>query len=67
MSGSAAWSQSTRPGFAVPGDVGRDVSVGTILPIRDGVDPAADPDDLFDELSLVLGPLAALGEAATAG
>ena len=51
----------------IAGDVGREVSVGTSLPIRDGVDPAADPDDLFEELSLVFGPLAAVGEAATAG
>ena len=42
--------------FAVPGDVDRETSVGTNLLIRDGAHPVLDPDDLIEELSLILGP-----------
>ena len=44
------------PIFAVPGDVRRDSSRGCNLLIRDGAHPVLDPDDLVEELSLVLGP-----------
>ena len=42
--------------FVVPGDVGRDSSRGCNLLIRDGAHPVLDPDDLIEELSLILGP-----------
>ncbi|NNC76100.1 MAG: DNA-protecting protein DprA [Acidimicrobiia bacterium] len=45
-----------RPVFAVPGDVDRATSEGTNKLIRDGAHPVLDPDDLIEELSLVLGP-----------
>ena len=45
--------------FAVPGDVDRESSVGCNLLIRDGAHPVLGPDDLIEELSLVLGPPAA--------
>jgi DNA processing protein len=44
------------PVFAVPGDVRREASRGCNLLIRDGAHPVLDPDDLVEELSLVLGP-----------
>ncbi len=44
------------PVFAVPGDVRRATSTGCNLLIRDGAHPVLDPDDLVEELSLVLGP-----------
>jgi DNA processing protein len=44
------------PVFAVPGDVRRESSKGCNLLIRDGAHPVLDPDDLIEELSLVLGP-----------
>ena len=44
------------PVFAVPGDVRRESSRGCNLLIRDGAHPVLDPDDLVEELSLVLGP-----------
>ena len=44
------------PIFAVPGDVRRESSRGCNLLIRDGAHPVLDPDDLVEELSLVLGP-----------
>jgi hypothetical protein len=46
--------------FAVPGDVDRETSVGTNLLIRDGAHPVLDPDDLIEELALILGPPAAI-------
>ncbi len=52
------------PVFAVPGDVGRDASHGCNLLIRDGAHPVLDPDDLIDELGLVLGPPARTSAAA---
>lgn len=45
-----------RPVFAVPGDVRRASSAGCNLLIRDGAAPVLDPEDLIEELSLVLGP-----------
>lgn len=45
-----------RPVFAVPGDVRRASSEGCNLLIRDGAHPVLGPDDLVEELSLVLGP-----------
>lgn len=42
--------------FAVPGDVGRESSRGCNLLIRDGAHPVLDPEDLIEELALVLGP-----------
>ena len=42
--------------FAVPGDVGRDSSRGSNLLIRDGAHPVLDPEDLIEELALILGP-----------
>lgn len=42
--------------FAVPGDVQRASSRGCNLLIRDGAHPVLDPDDLVEELALVLGP-----------
>jgi DNA processing protein len=44
------------PVFAVPGDVRRESSKGCNLLIRDGAHPVLEPDDLIEELSLVLGP-----------
>lgn len=48
--------ESGIPVFAVPGDVGRSAAEGTNRLIRDGAHPVLDPDDLLEELSLVLGP-----------
>ncbi len=45
-----------RPVFAVPGDVRRSTSEGCNRLIRDGAHPVLDPEDLIEELSLVLGP-----------
>ncbi len=45
-----------RPVFAVPGDIRRRSSEGCNLLIRDGAHPVLDPDDLIEELALVLGP-----------
>ena len=42
--------------FAVPGDVGRESSLGCNLLIRDGAVPVLGPEDLVEALSLVLGP-----------
>lgn len=42
--------------FAVPGDVGREASVGCNRLIRDGAVPVLGVDDLVEALSLVLGP-----------
>ena len=43
------------PVFAMPGDVDRRASEGCNLLIRDGAFPVLDPDDLVEELGLVLG------------
>ncbi len=48
--------QHGRPVFAVPGDVRRASSEGCNRLIRDGAHPVLDPEDLIEELSLVLGP-----------
>lgn len=48
--------EHARPVFAVPGDVRRSTSEGCNLLIRDGAHPVLDPEDLIEELSLVLGP-----------
>lgn len=53
-----------RPVFAVPGDVRRATSEGCNRLIRDGAHPVLDPDDLIEELSLVLGPAARGGDDA---
>jgi DNA processing protein len=45
--------------FAVPGDIQRESSRGCNLLIRDGAHPVLDPDDLVEELALILGPPAA--------
>lgn len=45
-----------RPVFVVPGDVGRPASVGCNRLIKDGAHPVLGPDDLIEELSLLLGP-----------
>jgi DNA processing protein len=45
-----------KPVLAVPGDVGRGASEGSNLLIRDGAIPVLGPDDLIEELSLILGP-----------
>ncbi|MBU1226385.1 MAG: DNA-processing protein DprA [Actinobacteria bacterium] len=42
--------------LAVPGDVGREVSEGCNLLIRDGAVPVLGPDDLVEALSLIVGP-----------
>lgn len=42
--------------FTVPGDVDRIASVGCNLLLRDGAHPILGPDDLVEELSLLLGP-----------
>ena len=42
--------------FAVPGDVDRPSSEGCNLLIRDGAHPVLGPDDLIEELQLILGP-----------
>ncbi len=44
------------PVFAVPGDVDRVSSEGCNRLIRDGAQPVLDPQDLIEELSLVVGP-----------
>jgi DNA processing protein len=54
-----------RPVFAVPGDVRRPTSEGCNRLIRDGAHPVLDPDDLIEELSLVLGPPDASSEPVT--
>jgi DNA processing protein len=43
------------PVFAMPGDVDRKSSEGCNLLIRDGAFPVLEPDDLVEELGLVLG------------
>lgn len=45
-----------RPVFTVPGDVDRPASEGCNLLLRDGAHPVLGPEDLVQELSLVLGP-----------
>lgn len=45
-----------RPVFVVPGDVDRPSSAGCNLLIRDGAFPVMGPEDLIEELSLVIGP-----------
>ena len=55
------------PVFAVPGDVRRESSKGCNLLIRDGAHPVLDPDDLIEELSLVLGPPAEVASEAPDG
>lgn len=45
-----------RPVFSVPGDVDRPASEGCNLLLRDGAHPVLGPEDLVQELSLVLGP-----------
>jgi DNA processing protein len=55
ITASAALEQGI-PVFSVPGDVDRDSSRGCNLLIRDGAHPVLDPDDLVEELELVLGP-----------
>jgi DNA processing protein len=42
--------------FVVPGDVDRPTSRGCNLLIRDGAHPVLGPEDLIEEVSLVLGP-----------
>ena len=46
--------------FAVPGDVRRDSSRGCNLLIRDGAHPVFEPEDLIEELSLLMGPPAGI-------
>jgi len=43
------------PVLAVPGDVERDTSRGCNLLIRDGAHPVLDPEDLLEEVSLLIG------------
>ncbi|MGI9610960.1 MAG: DNA-processing protein DprA [Acidimicrobiia bacterium] len=45
-----------RPVFVVPGDIDRKASVGCNRLIRDGAFPVLGPDDLVEELSLIMGP-----------
>jgi len=45
-----------RPVFVVPGDVDRPASEGCNRLLRDGAHPVLGPEDLVEELSLVLGP-----------
>ena len=45
-----------RPVFVVPGDVDRPASEGCNRLLRDGAHPVLGPQDLVEELSLVLGP-----------
>lgn len=45
-----------RPVFVVPGDVDRSASAGCNRLIKDGAHPVLGPDDLVEELSLILGP-----------
>jgi DNA processing protein len=45
-----------RPVFVVPGDVDRAASAGCNRLIKDGAHPVLGPDDLVEELSLILGP-----------
>ena len=54
-----------KPVLAVPGDVDRSASEGCNLLIRDGAIPVLGPDDLIEELSLILGPPAAASRRAT--
>lgn len=49
-----------RPVFVVPGDVDREMSEGCNRLIRDGAHPVLGSVDLLEELSLVVGPPAAL-------
>ena len=49
-----------RPVFAVPGDVDRQMSEGCNRLIRDGAHPVLGAADLIEELTLVLGPPAAV-------
>lgn len=62
----AAALEHGRPVFAVPGDVDRKSSAGCNRLIRDGAQPVLGPEDLIEELSLVLGPpaVAASGRVA---
>lgn len=53
-----------RPVFVVPGDVDRAMSEGCNRLIRDGAHPVLGSADLLDELSLVVGPPAALTNTA---
>ena len=53
--------------FAAPGDVDRETSVGTNLLVRDGAHPVLDPDDLIEELALILGPPQSVFEGTTVG
>lgn len=52
-----------RPVFAVPGDVDRKTSEGCNRLIRDGAFPVLGPADLLEELSLVIGPPAAVSDS----
>ena len=45
-----------RPVFVVPGDVDRPASEGCNRLIKDGAHPVLGPEDLVEELSLVIGP-----------
>ena len=45
-----------RPVFVVPGDVDRVASEGCNRLIKDGAHPVLGPEDLIEELSLVIGP-----------
>lgn len=54
-----------RPVFAVPGDVDRIASVGCNLLLRDGAHPVLGPDDLVEELGIVLGPPIEIGDRET--
>lgn len=45
-----------RPVFVVPGDVDRPASVGCNRLIKDGAHPVLGPQDLVEELSLLIGP-----------
>src|SRR5690606_20904126 len=50
--------------FAVPGDVGRETSMGTNLLIRDGAHPLTDVESVVEMLELVVGPAPSpLGQA----
>jgi DNA processing protein len=57
-----------RPVFVVPGDVDRPASVGCNRLIKDGAHPVLGPDDLIEELQLVLGaPPASAREQTSSG
>ena len=59
--------ESGVPVFVVPGDVGRSASEGCNRLIRDGAHPVLEPEDLIQELSLVLGPPLAATRVARVG